>query len=321
MNTVTLPVKGLNFAGCAREIEKNLGKLEPIKQVEASYVSQTVTITYDESKLSEEQLHEMVKDCGFACGAPLTRFAEPLAIISRPTAATAAQPVMAHPAMEHHTPVEAPAKMELGIVDHSMMGHDMSDPAMARAMEADMRNRFFVSLILTIPVVLYSPLGVNLFKLHLPTPFGISPNWVLLVLATPIVWWGGWIFHSGALRALRNRTLDMNVLVSLGVLVAYFFSAFATFFAPQVETSYDAAAMLVTFVLFGHWMEMRSRRGSSDALNALLRLAPSQANVIGPDGEVRAVPVKQVHRRQPAHRGGCRKGRGYHTRVCRGAAC
>ena len=68
MRTVTLPVKGLNFAGCAREIEKNLGKLEPIKQVEASYVSQTATITYDESMLSETQLREMVKDCGFACG-------------------------------------------------------------------------------------------------------------------------------------------------------------------------------------------------------------------------------------------------------------
>ena len=294
MNTVTLPVKGLNFAGCAREIEKNLGKLEPIEQVEASYVSQSVTITYDEGVLSEAQLREMVKDCGFACGAPLTRFPGPIATVSRPTEAITAQPGMAHPEMDHRAEASAPAKMDMGIVDHSMMGHDMSDPAMARAMEADMRNRFFVSLVLTIPVILYSPLGTSLFKLHLPTPFGISPNWVLLVLATPIVWWGGWIFHSGAWRALRNRTLDMNVLVSLGVLVAYFFSVFVTFFAPQVETSYDAAAMLVTFVLFGHWMEMRSRRGSSDALNALLRLAPSQANVIGPDGEVRTVPVEQV---------------------------
>src|SRR5258707_7471631 len=184
--------------------------------------------------------------------------------------------------------------MDMGIVYQSMMGHDVSDPAMARAMEADMRNRFFVSLVLTIPVVLYSPLGVTLCRLHLPTRCGISRNWVLIVLATRIVWWGGWIFHSGARRALRNRTLDMNVLVSLGVLVAYFFSVFVTFFAPHIETSYDAAAMLVTFVLFGHWMEMRSRRGSSDALNALLRLAPSQANVIRPTGEVETVPADQV---------------------------
>src|SRR5713101_3587959 len=294
METVTLPVKGLNFAGCAREIEKHLGKLAPIAHVEASYVSQTVTITYDETRLSEVQLREMVKDCGFACGEPLTRFTAPIATVSQQTEVARAHRTMGQPAMEHRAPAEAPAKMDMGIVDHSMMGHGMSDPAMAQAMEADMRNRFFVSLVLTIPVILYSSLGTSLFKLHLPTPFGISPNWVLLVLTTPIVWWGGWIFHSGAWRALRNRTLDMNVLVSLGVLVAYFFSVFVTFFAPQVETSYDAAAMLVTFVLFGHWMEMRSRRGSSDALNALLRLAPSQANVIGSDGEVRTIPVEQV---------------------------
>src|SRR5260370_4115325 len=268
MKTVTLPVKGLNFAGCAREIEKRLGTLEPITQVEASYVSQTVTITYDEATFSEAQLREMVKDCGFTCGKPLTEGRGALA--TRPYARSAQD------------------------MDHGMMGHDMSDPAMAQTMEADMRNRFFVSLVLTIFVVLYSPLGVNLFKLHLSTPFSMSPNWVLLLLSTPVVWWGGWMFHAGAWRALRNHTLNMNVLVSLGVLVAYFFSVFATFFAPQVETSYDAAAMLVTFVLFGHWMEMRSRRGSSDALNALLRLAPSQANLIGPGGAVRTVPVQQV---------------------------
>jgi Cu2+-exporting ATPase len=292
MKTVTMPVKGLNFAGCAREIEKNLSKLESIAQVEASYVSQTVTITYDETRISEAELRELVKDCGFACGAPLTRFPGPSGTVLRPMGAVGAPEMTGHPAMEDRA--AAHERMEMGIVDHRAMGHDMSDPAMARAMEADMRNRFFVSLVLTIPVVLYSPLGMSLFKLHLPTPFGISPSWVLLVLATPIVWWGGWIFHSGAWRALRNRTLDMNVLVSLGVLVAYGFSVFVTLFAPQIETSYDAAAMLVTFVLFGHWMEMRSRRGSSDALNALLRLAPSQANVIRPDGEVETVPVEQV---------------------------
>src|SRR5256884_7373919 len=78
------------------------------------------------------------------------------------------------------------------------------------------------------------------------------------------------------------------------LLVAYFFSVFVTLFAPHIETSYDAAAMLVTFVLFGHWMEMRSRRGSSDALNALLRLVPAQANLIEADGQVRTVPVEQV---------------------------
>lgn len=199
-----------------------------------------------------------------------------------------------HQGLGHAAMGQAIKGQEHPMADHAAVGHSMSDPAMAKAMEADMRNRFFVSLLLTIPVILYSMLGVNLFGLNLPTPFGLSNNWVLLILSSPVVWWGGWMFHSGAYRALRNRTLNMNVLVSLGVLVAYFFSVFVTFLAPQVETSYDAAVMLVTFVLFGHWMEMRSRRGSSDALNALLRLAPTQANRIGPDGLIQTVPVEQL---------------------------
>lgn len=300
MKTVTLPVKGLNFAGCAREIEKQLEKLEPITQVEASYVSQTVTITYNEAHLSEEALRERVQGCGFACGEPHEAAQKPSG--SSLDGGGHVYPIATpglpghHPA--HLLPEQAGMAHEMtpehAGMHHDMMGHDMSDPALARAMEADMRNRFFVALVLTIPIILYSPLGVHFFGLHLPTPFGISPNWVLLVLTTPVVWWDGWMFHAGAWRALRNRTLNMNVLVSLGVLVAYLFSVFATLFAPQVETSYDAAAMLVTFVLFGHWMEMRSRRGSSDALNALLRLAPTQANVIGPDGLVQTVPVEQV---------------------------
>jgi copper chaperone CopZ len=78
---VTLPVKGLNFAGCTRAIEKHLSKLEPIVQVEASYVLQTVTVTYDETRLSEAELREMVKDCGFVCGEPITRFPGPGATV------------------------------------------------------------------------------------------------------------------------------------------------------------------------------------------------------------------------------------------------
>ena len=294
MNTITLPVEGLNFASCARAIEKRLGALGAVARVEASYVSQSVTIEYDEGQVSADVLRDVVRACGYACGE--TDGAAPMAVAqatSHTTHTTAHDDMredMAHD-MAAHEPADA-GHTPSPHGGHGM--HDMSDPAMARTMEADMRRRFFVALILTIPIVLYAPLGVHLFRLHLPTPFDISANWVLLALTTPVVWWAGGIFHSGAARALRNRTLDMNVLVSLGVLVAYLFSAFATIFAPQVETSYDAAAMLVTFVLFGHWMEMRSRRGSSDALGALLRLAPSQANLIGSDGTVRGVPVEQV---------------------------
>src|SRR5215813_13240684 len=72
MRTVTLPVQGLNFATCAAIIDRRLGALAPVVAVEASYVSQTVTVTYDEGRLPEETLRALVKDCGFACGRPMT---------------------------------------------------------------------------------------------------------------------------------------------------------------------------------------------------------------------------------------------------------
>src|SRR6516162_10734019 len=77
LKTATLPVKGLNFAGCAREIEKNLGKLAGIAEVDASYVSQSVTVTYDEDRFSDAQLRELIKDCGFLCGEPWSETSNP----------------------------------------------------------------------------------------------------------------------------------------------------------------------------------------------------------------------------------------------------
>ena len=165
------------------------------------------------------------------------------------------------------------------------MAHDMSDPAMAKAMEADMKRRFLVALILTIPVVLYSPLGKDLFGIDLPTPIGA--DWIMLILTTPIVFWSGSIFLTGAWQALRSRTLDMSVLISTGVLAAYV-ASIALMFIGNDEVFFEAAAMLVTFVLFGHWMEMKSRKGTSDALRALFDLVQATATVIrdGRDVEV-----------------------------------
>jgi Cu2+-exporting ATPase len=331
VKTITVPVEGLNFASCAQSIEKRVGSFSGVREVAASYVTQTVSITFDEREVSEAVVRDLVRDCGFACGEPCdpvemlaqaaaTQTARTPAGVATgstqapapPSSAAASPPTYEHihdHPMEHAVGMPAGAMADHPMVEHAAphgaghdmgqrmghdMGHDMSDPAMARAMEADMRRRFWIALALTIPIVLYSSLGTDVLHIHLPVPFGLPRNWLLFLLATPVVWWCGWIFHSGAWRALRNRSLDMNVLVSLGVLVAYLFSAFATIFAPGVETSFDAAAMLVTFVLFGHWMEMRSRRGSSDALNALLKLAPSQANVIAADGSIHTKPVDQV---------------------------
>lgn len=162
--------------------------------------------------------------------------------------------------------------------DMKSMDHEtaMTDPSMAKTMEKDMRDRFLWSLLFTIPIILYSPIFTGLFKIQLPSPIPI--NWLLFILTTPIVFKFGSIFPVGAYQALRKKTLNMMVLIAIGVLTAYVFSVFITFIGG--ETFFDAAAMLTTFVLFGHWMEMKSRRGTSDALRALFDLVPPQARVI-----------------------------------------
>lgn len=176
--------------------------------------------------------------------------------------------------------------------NHSCHDHAsaMADPAMAKKMEKEMRIGFIISLLLTIPIVLYSSLGRKILGVNLPAPLpgnfafpdgGV--NLLSLMLASLVVFWPGWIFISGSYHALKKRTLDMSVLIATGVLAAYIYSFAVTVFADlKGETFFEAAAMLVTFVLFGHWMEMKSRRGTSDALRALFDLVPPQARVIRP---------------------------------------
>ena len=167
---------------------------------------------------------------------------------------------------------------------------EMTNPQMAKIMEADMRRRFWISFILSIPIFLYSPVGINFFKLNLPTP--IPVNWILLILTTPVVFWTGSIFITGTYYSLKLRKLNMSVLIATGVLAAYIFSVLLTFTIGG-ETFYEAAALLVTFVLFGHWMEMRSRRGTSEALRALFDLVPPQATVIRNGNEL-IIPSAEI---------------------------
>jgi P-type Cu2+ transporter len=198
--------------------------------------------------------------------------------------------VVDHAAMDHTAAMmdrDAHAGMEHG---HGGMAHDMSDPAMAAAMERDIRTRFLVALLLTIPTVLYSPIGRNLFGVNLPSP--LPADWTMLILSTPVVLWSGWIFISGAYRALRARTLDMSVLIATGVLAAYIASVLLMAIGGE-EVFFEAAAMLVTFVLFGHWMEMKSRRGTTDALRALFDLVPPTATVLR-DGREVEVPTAEI---------------------------
>ncbi|MDP2925506.1 MAG: heavy metal translocating P-type ATPase [Nanoarchaeota archaeon] len=140
----------------------------------------------------------------------------------------------------------------------------------------DFKRRFFIALILTIPVLLLSPsvqgwLGISF------SFFG--DNYVLFGLASIIVIYTGLPFFKGALKELKHKSLGMMVLVSLAVLAGYFYSFGTTFFFTAPDFYWEIST-LVTFLLFGHWMEMRSVEGASGALGELAKLIPKKANLI-----------------------------------------
>ena len=228
---------------------------------------------YDPDATSVETLREWIVDCGYHCA-------------GQSAPGHVCDPIVA----PDHGPHDHAAAARADAADgHGHGGH--AGMSMA-AMVADMRNRFLVSLIFTIPIVLWSGVGSGLIGSDLATPFGIGRNWWLLLLSLPVVLYSSSIFFTGAWNALRARTLDMMVLVAVAVGIAFAYSAAVTF-GLSGETFYDAAAMLATFVLLGHWFEMRARGGANDAIRTLLDLAPPKATVMR-DGEPIEMPTAEV---------------------------
>jgi len=175
--------------------------------------------------------------------------------------------------------------MTMGMEHTGLAGREM-----ARLMELDIKNKFLFALALTIPIIVYSPMGEKIFGLKLPAP--IPATWILFILTTPVFFYAGWIFLYSTYKALQKRTLNMAVLIAVGISAAYVFSVILTITGSE-DSFYEAAAMLITFVLFGHWMEMRSRRGTTDALQALFALVPPQARVFR-NGKEEIVPTAEV---------------------------
>ena len=173
------------------------------------------------------------------------------------------------------------------------MGHGSSHGGASMAsMVRDMRNRFVVAAVLSAAITLWSPIGRDVIGFSVPAPFGLRDDIFALVLSLPVIFYAGWIFFDGAFRALRARTLDMMVLVAVGVGAGWLYSLTVTLTGGG-DVFYEAATVLASFVLLGHWIEMRARGGANDAVRTLLELAPAKALVIR-DGQTVEVPTAEV---------------------------
>jgi Cu2+-exporting ATPase len=191
--------------------------------------------------------------------------------------------------VQQHDPANAPVGAHISHAMAHDMGHGTGMDM--QAMVQDMRNRFWISLVFTVPIFIYSPMG-NMFTPPAP-PFGLRLDLWLFFFASAAILYPAWPFVIAAIRALRNGILNMAVLVLLSVGTGYLFSVGATFFFKG-DQFYEASAVLLVFVLLGHWLEMRARAGASEAIRKLLDLVPPMATVVRDSREVE-IPTAEVH--------------------------
>jgi P-type Cu2+ transporter len=199
---------GVHCLGCATAVEEALRAQPSVTDVRLDWKADVVRVGYDPTKIGREDIERVIADTGCECepveaGGELPKHLPPQKRRWQHLGhGVHAQPVTMrtkHDRMQYEMPAT-----QVDHDAHADMGHDMSDPGMAGAMERDMRNKFFVALLLTIPTVLYSPLGMSLLGLRLPD-FGLGENVIMLVLSTPVVFYSGWIFISGSYYSLRRR--------------------------------------------------------------------------------------------------------------------
>jgi P-type Cu+ transporter len=168
---------------------------------------------------------------------------------------------------------------------------------------ADMTRRFWIGLVLALPVVVLE-MGAHFVGAHRWVDQSLS-NWLQFAFATPVVLWAGWPFFVRGWQSLLTRNLNMFTLIAMGTGVAYLYSAVATLapgmFPPTlrghggaVAVYFEAAAVITVLVLLGQVLELRARAATSGAIRALLDLAPKTARRVRPDGSDEEVALDAV---------------------------
>lgn len=152
------------------------------------------------------------------------------------------------------------------------------------------KKRFYISLLLTIPIFLYSEIAKKV-GINLPDFIGI--DYFVFILGSFVFFYGGFIFITGAYREIKGKMPGMMTLISLAIFVAYTYSVIVTF-TKTGEALWWELTTLITIMLLGHWMEMKSVSSSQSALKELSKLLPDNAEVIQKDNKTKTVALSEL---------------------------
>jgi Cu+-exporting ATPase len=264
-----LPLLGMHCAACATRIEKALKKASGVENASVNFATTRATVHYDPQQTSPQKLRDVVKSVGYDA-------------IVAPDAAAG----------------------EGGSTPHHAAPADTSQAEQeARAAEyAAQKTKFIVALVLTIPVAV---LAMGHLVPALETILNFPGRaWVELVLTTPVLFWAGREFFTGAWSAAKHRAADMNTLIAIGTLAAYLYSAVVTAAPHWLQSAasthgamtgvyFEVAAIVVTLILMGRLLEARARAQTGGAIRALMGLQAKTARVER-DGKEQDIPIEEV---------------------------
>ncbi|MBS0423911.1 MAG: cadmium-translocating P-type ATPase [Proteobacteria bacterium] len=296
-----LPIEGMTCAACAARIEKNLNKL-PGVEAAVNFANEKAQVNYDENQINTGALVKAIEKAGFhvtprtvqlqlhkmtcaACAGHIEK------ALNQLPGVTATVNVATETARVNFVPgavtvdrlIQAVIEAGYDATEISESGHAEEKARRLAAYQAELRL-FLISALLTLPLVLQ--MGA-MFTGH---DMDMLPRWLQWLLATPVQFWIGRRFYTGAWYSLRAGGANMDVLVALGTSMAYCFSAVVTAFELDQHVYFEASAAIITLVLLGKLMEARAKGKTSEAIEALIRLQPKTARVER-NGEILEVPA------------------------------
>jgi len=179
--------------------------------------------------------------------------------------------------------------MEHSHEEHEHHEHHSHQEHHAHMVE-DFKKRFYISLIVTIPILILSPMIQSFAGVE----FGFTGDkYILFLLATFIFFYGGWPFLTGLIDEVKDKNPGMMTLIGFAIFIAYFYSSL-TVFGFQGQDFFWELATLIDIMLLGHWIEMKSVMGASNALEELIKLIPAKANKLNEEDEIEVVSVDSL---------------------------
>ena len=302
LSTIDLAIEGMTCGSCAVRIEKKLNRLAGAEAA-VNYATETAEVTISGSDTTPEMLVDAVKAAGYQATVIGATSTAPAGAAG--TASSYAGPDMASnpgganigPAQHDASTVDpTPADTAGGYHAHS---EDVREGALT-----SLRQRLFVSALLTIPTVAMSMIPGLQFR---------NWQWMALTLASPVVVWGAWPFHEAAAKNLRHGAATMDTLISVGTLSAFGYSLWALFFGHAgmagMEMSMgfeisrntggehiylEAAAAVTTLILLGRYLEARAKFRAGDAIRTLLTLGVTEVTILESDGTQRRIAIDNL---------------------------